>query len=67
MSTQSDWFIIGYTVDQCCLESWRSFRITSILWNMQNIFKRDPGSKEKIIFFARLVQGLFFGQFTGTM
>lgn len=61
MSTQSDWYIIGYTVDQCCLESWRSFRITSILWNMQG------GSKEKINFFARGVQGLFFFQFTGTM
>lgn len=64
MSTGSDWYIIGYTVNQCCLGSWRSFRIKSILWNMRDSQKFFKGSKQKVILFARGVQGLVFGKFT---
>lgn len=54
MSTRSDWFIDGYTVDQCCSQYCGTCKIPK------------GGSKGKIILFARGVQGLFFGKFTGT-
>lgn len=57
MSTRSDWFIDGYTVDQCCSQYCGTCKITK---------KFQGGSKGKIILFARGVQGLFFGKFTGT-